>query len=147
MILQKALTTTASISKLWAYLTEADKTKQYMFGCEVLSSWEVGTPVIWQGQTEDGKEIIYVKGELIKIEPLKVLQFTMFDPNMGLEDLPHNYILLTYTLSEKKGQTILQVEQGDYSKVDNGQSRLEESEKGWDYVLPLLKELVERETT
>jgi len=71
----------------------------------------------------------------------------MFDPNMGLEDLPHNYILLTYTLSEKEGQTILQVEQGDYSKVDNGQSRLEESEKGWDYVLPLLKELVERETT
>ncbi len=147
MILQKTLTTTASISKLWAFLTEADKTKQYMFGCEVLSSWEIGAPVIWQGQTEDGKEIIYVKGELTKIEPLKVLQFTMFDPNMGLADVPQNYVLLTYTLSEKEGQTILHVEQGDYAKADNGQSRLEESEKGWDYVLPLLKELVERETT
>lgn len=147
MISQKTLTTTASISKLWAFLTEADKTKQYMFGCEVLSSWEIGAPVIWQGQTEDGKEIIYVKGELTKIEPLKVLQFTMFDPNMGLADVPQNYVLLTYTLSEKEGQTLLHVEQGDYAKVDNGQSRLEESEKGWDYVLPLLKELVERETT
>ena len=67
MIVTKEIMFSASKSAVWDLLTNPQKTKQYMFGCEVLSSWEVGAPIIWKGLTEAGAEIIYVKGEILQI--------------------------------------------------------------------------------
>lgn len=136
----------APLQKVWQALTNPDFTQQYMFGCAVQSTWELGTPVLWQGKTADGQAIIYVKGQVEAIQAPNLVQFTMFDPNVGLADLPENYVSLRYELQANDAQqTIFKLSQGDYATVANGPARYEESLQGWQAVLPLLKELVEKQ--
>ena len=140
---QKSIEFNASKEQVWDALTNPAKTKQYMYGCEVISNWNVGDPIIWKGLTEDGQEIIYVKGEITAIDPGNSVSFSMFDPNMGLQDVPENYVYLTYTLSSQGETTSLHLDQGDYSSVENGQQRYEDTIKGWEYVYPLMRKVIE----
>lgn len=113
-----------------------------MYGCEVLSEWKVGSPIIWKGITEDGAEVIYVKGEIIDIEKEKKVTFTSFDPNKGMEDKSENYVNLTYELQKLKNGTKLILTQGDFSKAENGKDRYEESSKGWEMILPIMEKVI-----
>lgn len=109
-----------------------------MYGCEVLSDWAIGSPILWQETTEDGAEIIYVKGEIQEYQAGKKVTFSMIDPNMGLPDIPENYVNLCYEVSGMEGGSTLKVTQGDFAAVANGAKRYEESVKGWDMVLPAM---------
>lgn len=141
MFVNGSITINAPASKVWDALTKPEWTRQYMFGCDAVSDWEVGSPILWNGAA-DGKT--YVKGKIVSYNPGKILQYTTFDPNNPeMEDVPSNYLTVTYELSGKKGQTLLQVSQGDYSKVVDGDKRYEETVGGWDSVLSKIKELVE----
>src|SRR5438128_2229355 len=88
LIVKKSITLNANISKVWEALTNPQLTKQYMYNCEVISDWKVGSPLVWKG-TEDGK--VYVRGNIVSIDPGRRLQFTAFDPNSEMEDTPSNY--------------------------------------------------------
>lgn len=144
MIVTKKVALKTTKSNAWKLLTNPEMTKQYMFGCEVVSDWKVGSPITWKGYTEDGKEVIYVKGHITEITKEEKVTFTMFDPNMGIEDIPENYVLLTYELKEQNNSMLLILTQGDFANVARGQSRYDETIKGWEFVLPLMKELVEK---
>ena len=142
MIIKKEIDFDFSKKQVWNLLTNPELTKQYMYGCEVLSEWKVGSPIIWKGITEDGTEVIYVKGEIIEIEKEKKVTFTMFDPNKGMEDKLENYVNLTYELQKLKNGTKLILTQGDFSKAENGKDRYEESSKGWEMVLPIMEKVI-----
>ena len=136
-----SITINAPASKVWDALTEPEWTRQYMFGCDVVSDWKIGSPVLWNGAA-NGKT--YVKGEVVNYKPGKLLQYTTIDPNNpGMEDIQSNYLTVTYELSDQNDQTVLTVSQGDYSKVANGDKRYEETVGGWDSLLLKIKELVE----
>lgn len=140
--IEESITINAPASKVWDALTKPEWTRQYMFGCNVISDWKVGSLVLWNGAA-DGKT--YVKGEVVSYNPGKMLQYTTFDPNNPeMKDVPSNYLTVTYKLSDQNSQTVLQVSQGDYSKVVNGDKRYEETVGGWDSILLKIKELVER---
>ena len=141
LIVKKSVTLNADISKVWDALTNPERTKNYMFGCEALSDWKVGSPLIWKGAA-DGK--VYVKGNIVKIQHEKLLQYTTFDPNSDFEDVPSNYLTVTIELSPEKGQTTLSVTQGDFAGVENGEKRYNDTIGGWDYALKGLKEVVEK---
>ncbi len=135
----------ATTSKVWDALTNPEKTKIYMFGCETVSDWTVGSELLWKGNYE-GKEMIFVKGHIVTIEPAKKLVYTTFDPNSIIEDKPENYLSVTYELTNKNGITILNVTQGDYSKVADGERRYNESlnnGEGWNPILIEIKKIVE----
>ena len=142
LTVKKEIQLNADMTKVWEVLTQPGWTKKYMFGCEVESDWIAGSPILWKG-TVDGKKIVYVKGTIVSIETGRLLQYTTFDPNSGMEDVPANYTTVTYSLVPEHGHTILSVSQGDYSKVADGQKRYEETLKGWDMVLENIKELLE----
>lgn len=144
MIIKKEVVFNAPSEKVWDLVTNPEMTKQYMFGCEVLSDWNIGNQIIWKGLTEDGKEVVYVKGEIIEIVQGEKVSFTMFDPNMGIKDIPENYVSLTYELSELENETKLTIIQGDFNGVENAKKRFEESKGGWDMVIPLMKKLIEK---
>jgi uncharacterized protein YndB with AHSA1/START domain len=135
----------ASASKVWDALTNPEKTKIYMFGCETVSDWTVGSELLWRGIYEE-KEMIFVKGYIIEIEPTSKLVYSTFDPNSIIEDIPENYLNVTYELIENDGSTTLNVTQGDYSKVAEGERRYKESSnngEGWNPILVAIKKLVE----
>lgn len=142
MIIKEEIDFNFSKKEVWNLLTNPEITKQYMYGCEVLSEWKVGSPIIWKGITEDGTEVIYVKGEIVEIEKEKKVTFTMFDPNKGMEDKLENYVNLTYELQKIKNGTKLILTQGDFSKAEDGKNRFEEASKGWEMVLPIMEKVI-----
>lgn len=116
-----------------------------MFGCETVSDWRVGSPLLWRGVYK-GKEMVFVKGNIVDIQLEKYLAYTTIDPNSTIDDRSENYLTVTYELIEEEGKTTLNVTQGDYSKVAEGQRRYEEAYnkgEGWNPILVQIKELVE----
>jgi uncharacterized protein YndB with AHSA1/START domain len=136
----------APASKVWRALTDPSETKQYMFGCETVSDWNIGSPLLWEG-TWEGKKMVFVKGHIANIIPDRHLTYTVFDPNNpAMEDVPENYLTVTYDLSEEEHGTRLTVTQGDFSKVADGERRYQESYnngEGWNPILKKIKEQVE----
>ena len=145
LIIENTIVINAPASVVWNALVNPEQTKKYMFGCEALSDWKVGSPLIWKGEYE-GKEMIFVKGHIVDIQPEKFLAYTAIDPNSTIVDTPENYLTVTYTLSSVKGQTTLTVTQGDYSTVAEGERRYQEAYnngEGWNPILRVIKKLVE----
>lgn len=143
--IQNSIIIDAPAAKVWDALVNPEQTKKYMFGCEAVSDWKVGSPLLWNGIHEE-KEVTYVKGEIVRIEPGKTLVYTAIDPNGPVRDVPENYLTITYNLVSAAGKTTLSVSQGDYSKVENGESRYNESYnngQGWQPILEDIKKLVE----
>ncbi len=135
----------ASATEVWDALVNPAKTKVYMFGCETVSDWQEGSPLIWQMEYE-GKPFIPVKGHIVEIEENEFLAYTVFDPTSTMPDVPENYLTVTYELSEDDGQTTLTVTQGDYDTVAEGEKRYNESYNnglGWQPILEQIKALVE----
>jgi uncharacterized protein YndB with AHSA1/START domain len=135
----------APATKVWDALVNPEMTKKYMFGCEALSDWKPGSPLLWKGNF-NGIELVAVKGEIIKIDPVKHLSYTTIDPNNPtVPDIPANYLTVTYDLAEQNGHTTLTVSQGDYSTVAEGDKRYANTIAGggWTSILVQIKELLE----
>lgn len=145
LIVENTIVINAPASVVWNALVNPKQTKKYMFGCEALSDWKVGSPLLWKGEYE-GKEMIFVKGHIVDIRPENFLAYTAIDPNSTIDDTPENYLTVTYTLSSEKGQTTLTVTQGDYNIVAEGERRYQETYnngEGWNPILREIKKLVE----
>ena len=147
LIVNSSIKIHASIPKIWDVLVNSEQTKKYMFGCEILSDFKVGSPFLWRGVFE-GKELIAVKGIVKAIEENKTLAFTAFDPAATYPDIPENYTTITYTLKEEKDGVLLAVSQGDFSTVAEGEKRYAEvynNGDGWNPILVQIKAIAEGE--
>jgi uncharacterized protein YndB with AHSA1/START domain len=162
LIVTNTITIHASAAQVWDALTNPAQTKKYMFGCEALSDWKVGSPLIWKGNF-NGVELVAVKGSIVAIQPEKYLEYTVIDPNNpAIPDLPENYLTVTLTLSPSasdtasgggaasagdtaSGGTLLTATQGDYSTVAEGESRYKHTVDGggWDPILLQIKKILE----
>src|SRR5258706_7835395 len=146
LMVKNSIAINAPAAQVWDALTNPEQTKNYMFGCETISDWKTGSPLLWRGEYE-GTEMVFVKGNIVSIEPGKFLAYTTIDPNSTtVEDIPENYLTVTYDLREQDGQTILNVTQGDFSKVADGEKRYEDTYntgEGWNPILVQIKKLVE----
>jgi uncharacterized protein YndB with AHSA1/START domain len=137
----------APVEKIWDALVNPEQTKKYMFGCETVSDWLVGGPLLWQG-VFDGQAVVAVKGTIAAIDTGKYLAYTVFDPNnKNMEDIPENYLTVTYRLENADAEkTLLTVTQGDFNKVAEGEKRYLETYnngEGWNPILVQIKKLVE----
>jgi len=147
LVVKNSIIINADASKVWDALINPGKTKKYMFGCETVSDWNPGGSLLWKGSA-GGKEMIFVKGFILKIQPGKILKYSVFDPNSSMPDIPENYLNVTYKLSEQAGQTQLTVLQDGFEQASDGQKRYNEvynNGEGWNPVLVKIKELVEQE--
>ena len=134
----------APASVVWDALVNPEQTQKYMFGCAAVSDWTVGSPLLWRG-THEGQEMVLVEGNVVAIEPEKFLAYTTIDPNSTTENVPENYLTVTYDLSVEDGQTVLTTTQGDYAAVADGDRRYQETIDGggWDPILTAIKTMVE----
>jgi uncharacterized protein YndB with AHSA1/START domain len=119
----------APATEVWQALTDPDLIERYMLGSKVTSDWEVGSPITWEGEWQ-GKTY-RDKGEVLAVEPPRLLQVTHFSPLSGVEDKPENYHTVTYELSDESDHTRLELTQEPGEGAE------------WDAILSGLKELVE----
>ena len=116
-----------------------------MFGCETVSDWKIGSTLLWQGSYE-GKDVVFVKGVIVDIEPNKLLKYTVIDPASSMPDIPENYLNVTYELEEQNGQTNLSVTQDGFEGAAEGEKRYQDVQnngEGWNPILVEIKKLVE----
>lgn len=139
LIVHKSITIDAAPAEVWEALTHSDWTRQYMFGCNVVSDWEVGDSIVFPDQ----HGVVQVKGKILDFQFEKKLSFTAFGPNLGLADIPANHTTVTYELSHIDGGTHLSVLQGDFATAERGEERYRETLSGWDVALGKLKEVLE----
>jgi uncharacterized protein YndB with AHSA1/START domain len=142
---QNAMIINASIAKVWDALINPEQTKKYMFGCETVADWKVGSSLLWRGHYE-GKEMVFVKGIILEIQVNTLLKYTVIDPNATMKDIPENYLNVTYSLTEKNGQTTLTVMQDGFETAQDGEKRYQDvynKGEGWNPILVEIKKLVE----
>jgi uncharacterized protein YndB with AHSA1/START domain len=145
LIVQNSIIINASPAKVWDALVNPEQTKKYMFGCETVSDWKAGGTLLWKGSYE-GKEMVFVKGTILDIQPNKLLKYTVIDPNVSMPDIPENYLNVTYELSEYEGQTKLVVSQDGFEGAADGEKRYKDVEnngEGWTPILIEIKKVVE----
>lgn len=145
LIVRNNILINATIAKVWDALVNPEQTKKYMFGCEALSDWTIGSPLLWQAMYE-GKETVFVKGIIADIQPNKLLKYTVIDPNSSMPDIPENYLNVTYELSELEGQTNLIVYQDGFENAAEGEKRYTDvynNGEGWNPILTEIKKMLE----
>jgi uncharacterized protein YndB with AHSA1/START domain len=127
----------APVSSVWDALVNPETIKQYMFGTDVVSSWEEGSPIVWKGEWQ-GKSY-EDKGVIKQYKPGELLQFIHFSPLSGLPDEPDNYHTVTISVTPDGSRTRLVLTQ---NRNPTAEAR-EHYEKNWTMVLTGLKKLLE----
>jgi uncharacterized protein YndB with AHSA1/START domain len=138
LMVQDSITINASAAKVWEALTTPHIIKQWFFGVDTETDWQVGRPIIHKGEFQ-GKPY-EDKGKIVTFEPQKRLAHSHWSSMSGLPDRPENYQNVTYTLSEFGGQTELTITEVNLPS-DEGKAM---SEKSWKMVLESLKKLLEK---
>ena len=139
------ITINAPIGKVWDALVNPEQTKKYMFGCETVSDWKVGSPLLWK-MIHEGQEMIPIKGFIVTIEPNKKLTYTVIDPFASYPDIPENHLNVHYELATKDGQTVLTVSQDGFETAAEGEKRYKDvynNGDGWNPILVEIKKVVE----
>jgi uncharacterized protein YndB with AHSA1/START domain len=142
LITRKTIEVDAPVETLWKVLTENAFIQQYMFGCCAETDWKPGSPLLWKGAA-DGK--VYVKGTVLAVDTPNRLEYTIIDPNNpAIPDVPENYLTVKYCLKRREvGGSTLEITQGDFATVANGQERYEHSLDPDDHILVAIKKLAE----
>jgi uncharacterized protein YndB with AHSA1/START domain len=123
--------------KVWEALTKPELIKQYLFGTQVTTNWQVGSPITYKG-TWEGKSY-EDKGKVLENEPGKLLVSTFWSSLSGVPDLPENYQTVRYELSDEGDGTRLTLTQDN----NDSEESAKHSEQNWNMVLEGLKRLVE----
>jgi len=144
--IKSTITINAPAATVWDALVNPAQTKKYMYGCETVSDWKVGSALLWQMEYE-GKTFIPVKGNIVAIQPNHLLKYTVIDPNSAtVPDLPENYLDIIYELEETKGQTLLTVTMDGFEGAADAEKRYKDSYnngEGWNPILVQIKAICE----
>ena len=131
------ITINAPITKVWEALVTPQLIKKYLFGTEVITDWQVGSPItykgVWEGKAYEDK------GKVLQIDPGKLLVSTFWSSMEGLPEVPENYKTVRYDLSADGKGTMLTLTQDNNTTQDEANN----SAQNWKAVLAEMKKLIE----
>jgi uncharacterized protein YndB with AHSA1/START domain len=126
----------APIEKVWDALTKTEIVKLYFFGTNQQTTWEIGSPISWEGEY-DGKSFRDV-GVVLEYKKNSNLKYSYLSNWSGLPDLPENYLSVEYIVKSIGKNTELTVNQANYNE-----EKQKESLENWEYLINDLKKVVE----
>ena len=101
----------ATAEKLWAMLTKPELVKQWQYGSDLVTDWQVGSSIRFRTEWKD--KVFEQWGKVLEIVPQKLIRYSLFAPRPDLEDKPKNYLVMTYKLTNEDNYTILEIMQED----------------------------------
>ena len=128
----------ANASEVWDALVNPQMIKKYLHNTNAVSDWKEGSTLEFRGEWK-GKSYVD-KGEIVKLEKEKLLQYTWLSSSSGMEDKKENYSLISYRLTSKNGKISLTLTQDN---IPNEEGK-KQSEKNWSAVFEDLKKVVEK---
>lgn len=133
------ITIDTSKVKVWDCLTQPGLVKRWQYGSVLDTDWAVGSPIRFKTEW-DGK-IFEQWGKVLEVNPPDLLKYSLFAPAPGREDIPENYFIMKYVLTEENGKTKLEINQQD----DRPNAVQEEPQGEENPVLQMLKQVAEEQ--
>lgn len=135
-------TIAAPPAQVWKALTTPNLLKQFFFGAEVASDWQVGSSITMRGDFR-GKAY-QDKGEIIAIEPEAKLSFSHWSALSGEADVPDNYLVVCFELFPQEGGTRVKLTQSNLNGRVKASDRAQKADSGknWRGVLDGLARVV-----
>jgi uncharacterized protein YndB with AHSA1/START domain len=127
----------ATPARVWDALVDPAQIKLYMFGSEVQTDWQPGSPIVWKGEYQ-GRHY-EDRGQILEVQPMRRLKLTHFSPLSGLPDVPANYHTLTYDLEPRGDKTHVSLSQDNNANAEE----VKHSTANWETMLAGLKAHVE----
>lgn len=137
LVAKASVSIDAPVERVWNALVDPVAIKQYMFGTTVVSDWQEGSPIVWEGEWQG--RAYEDKGIILCLEPGKTIQYSHFSPLSGVPDLPENYHTVTVDLSPGANRTHVSLRQ-DNNDTEEDRAH---SEANWRTMLEALKQFVE----
>jgi len=141
LIAQASTTVAAPAAAVWEALTNPVLVKQYMFGTDVVSDWQEGSPIVWRGEVKGRR--YEDKGTILKLVPQHTLQYSHYSPLSGLPDEPQNYHTVTIEIFGQGTLTHVSLSQDGSGSAEER----DHSAKNWAMMLQGLKGVVEKRHT
>ncbi len=139
LIVAKSIIINTSVIKVWNVLTKPELIKEFLFGTETITTWKIGSEVIFQGEYNG----IKYKDHGIVLENIEneKLSYSYWSNFSGLEDKPENYSIIIYSFKRiNNNETEFTWTQQGYSSEENYQH----SKSGIDELLNTIKNIAER---
>ena len=139
LVAETTTSISASRKQVWDALVTPESIKQYMFGADVESDWEKGSPITWKGDFNGRK--FEDHGEILEIDPECLLRYSHFSPLSGKEDRAENYHTVTIEIWGLGDRSTVMLTQDNIAVADERN----ESQKIWATMLEGLKKVVEEQ--
>lgn len=127
----------APSTRVWEALTSPDLINTYFYGTHAESEWKEGSTLTFSGSWE-GKAYLD-KGIILVSNPPTLFQYSYLSSWSNLPDVPENYAIISYKLSEDKGVTLLTVTQTGIATEE----AKKHSEENWKTIMGQMKKLIE----
>jgi len=132
------ITIRAPVDQVWRALTTPAVIKQWFFGVDTETDWQVGSALVHRG-TYQGRPY-EDKGEIIRFEPPRLLEHSHWSAMSGTPDEPDHYQRVTWMLSDREGTTELTISEENLPS----EAAKKVSDQSWPMAMNSLKELLER---
>jgi uncharacterized protein YndB with AHSA1/START domain len=113
----------ATVDQVWDAITKPEIVKQYFFGTNMVTDWEVGHPIFfrgeWQGKAYEDK------GTVLVFEPKTRLSYSYWSGMSGTDDAPENYQTITLSLEPHEHMVRLTIEQANVPTQENADHSIE----------------------
>lgn len=137
-VAQAEITVQAPPAAVWRTLTDPTLVRQYMAGAELTTTWEIGSPISWDGEWQ-GKAFRDT-GTVLEVDEPRLLKVTHYSPLSGRPDTPENHHVVTYELSpDGPDGTRVSVRQEN----NEGPEMVAESSRMWQMMLQGVKDVTE----
>lgn len=134
----KSINISGSRDAVWNVLTTPEKIKMFLYDTETITSWAVGSSIIFKGNYEG--HVYKDKGVILEHIPKEILSYSYWSGFSGLMDSPENYAKVTYILeSISVTQTKLTWCQEGYAN----ESSQQHSEQNLPHLLESIKTIAE----
>lgn len=127
----------APTEKVWNALTQPELVKQWQYGSDLITDWKIGSEIRFRNEWEG--QVFEQWGKVLEIIPNQKITYSLFFPRPGLEDIPENYFIMSYVLSEENQKTKLEIIQED----NRPGAKQEEPQGEENPILQALKAVVE----
>ena len=124
----------APLEKVWEGFVSPESNRVLFMGAELEADLKPGGAMNWVGTGPDGKRSVYVRGEVLRAEAPKVLQYTFAT---GSSDKVSR---VTVELEPETEATKVSVTHDQWAEDDAGYAP---SADGWPRILSRLKTLIE----
>jgi len=140
-IVRKSIRMQASLNKVWDALTQPDLMKSWMADSdiEVITTWEVGSPIIINVHEVSYKTPFTNTGIVLKFLKNRVLEYSHLSSISRLADQPENYTLIRFTLQQENDRTLLELNLSNFPT----ESHYKHIDFYWAVTLEVLKRFVE----